>query len=91
MRFCGIDLHSNNCVVVITDDQDRVLVKRRCPNDLAKVLDILAPHQAELSAAVVESTYESEKGPPISRSHVKGKPLTPAERSAGTQFTDLIG
>jgi len=25
MEFCGIDLHSNNCVVVITDEMDKVL------------------------------------------------------------------
>ena len=31
MKFCGIDLHSNNSVVVVTDEVDRVLVSRRCP------------------------------------------------------------
>jgi hypothetical protein len=35
MRFCGIDLHSNNSVVVITDEMDKVLASRRCPNDLS--------------------------------------------------------
>jgi len=25
MKFCGIDLHSNNSVVVVTDEMDRVL------------------------------------------------------------------
>lgn len=34
MKFCGIDLHSNNSVVVVTDETDRVLVSRRCPNEL---------------------------------------------------------
>ena len=57
MRFCGIDLHSNNSVVVVTDDTDRVLLSRRCPNDLSKVLALLAPHRDELSGVVVESTY----------------------------------
>jgi len=57
VRFCGIDLHSNNSVVVVTDETDKVLVSRRCPNDLAKILALLAPHQGELSAVVVESTY----------------------------------
>ena len=57
MRFCGIDLHSNNSVVVVTDETDKVLVSRRCPNDLAKILALLAPHQSELSGVVVESTY----------------------------------
>lgn len=57
MRFCGIDLHSNNSVVVVTDETDKVLLSRRCPNDLAKILTLLAPHQGELSGIVVESTY----------------------------------
>ena len=57
MRFCRIDLHFNNCVVVATDETDKVLVSRRCPNDLSKILALLAPRQGELSAVVVESTY----------------------------------
>lgn len=57
MEFCGIDLHSNNCVVVITDDMDRVLLSRRIPNDLEKVLTLLAPHRDKLAGVVVESTY----------------------------------
>ncbi|HMM47839.1 MAG TPA: IS110 family transposase [Thiobacillaceae bacterium] len=57
MRFCGIDLHSNNSVVVVTDETDKVLVSRRCPNDLEKMLTLLAPHRGELAGVVVESTY----------------------------------
>ena len=57
MEFCGIDLHSNNCVVVITDEMDKVLVSRRLPNDLDKVEHLLAPHRDELAGVVVESTY----------------------------------
>lgn len=57
MRFCGIDLHSNNSVVVVTDETDKVLLSRRCPNDLAKILALLAPHRDELAGVVVESTY----------------------------------
>jgi transposase len=57
MRYCGIDLHSNNSVVVVTDETDKVLLSRRCPNDLAKILALLAPHRDELSGVVVESTY----------------------------------
>lgn len=57
MRFCGIDLHSNNSVVVVTDETDKVLTSRRCPNDLAKILALLEPYRDELSAVVVESTY----------------------------------
>lgn len=57
MRFCGIDLHSNNSVVVITDEMDKILASRRCPNDLSKIFAVLEPHKAELAGVVVESTY----------------------------------
>jgi transposase len=57
MKFCGIDLHSNNSVVVITDETDHVLVSRRCPNDLARITALLEPHRADLAGVVVESTY----------------------------------
>ena len=57
MRFCGIDLHSNNSVVVVSDETDKVLLSRRCPNDLSKILTLLAPHRDELAGVVVESTY----------------------------------
>ena len=57
MRFCGIDLHSNNSVVVVTDETDKVLLSRRCPNDLSTILTLLAPHRGELTGVVVESTY----------------------------------
>ena len=57
MKFCGIDLHSNNSVVVITDDLDQRLVSCRCPNDLNTIVAVLEPHQADLAGVVVESTY----------------------------------
>jgi transposase len=57
MKFCGIDLHSNNSVVVVTDEVDRVLVSRRCPNELTQILPLLERHRAELLGVVVDSTY----------------------------------
>ncbi|GGC75730.1 hypothetical protein GCM10011396_23720 [Undibacterium terreum] len=57
MLFCGIDLHSNNCFVVICDDNDKVLYSRRLPNNLAEICAALSPYRAELSGVVVESTY----------------------------------
>ena len=41
-------------MVVITDETDKVVVKRRCRNDLNKIVSMLEPHQA---GVVVESTY----------------------------------
>jgi transposase len=57
MKYCGIDLHSNNSVVVITDETDHILYSKRVPNDLTQILAALELHRAELSGVVIESTY----------------------------------
>lgn len=57
MKYSGIDLHSNNSVVTITDDEDRVMAEKRLPNDLSRILDFLKPWQQELVGVVVESTF----------------------------------
>ncbi|WP_028222846.1 IS110 family RNA-guided transposase [Paraburkholderia oxyphila] len=57
MNHCGIDLHSNNCVVVVSDENDRILHQKRLPNDLAQIQAVLGPYREELSGVVVESTY----------------------------------
>ena len=56
MMYCGIDLHSNNCVVAVTDDADRVVAQKRLPNELAKITAFLARWKHELAGVVVEST-----------------------------------
>jgi len=55
--YCGIDLHSTNSVVVVIDDEDRVLFRQRLANDLNAILGALSPFAAELVGVVVESTY----------------------------------
>jgi len=55
--YSGIDLHSTNSVVVVSDEADRVLYQRRLPNDLGTILAALQPHRAQLAGVVVESTY----------------------------------
>ena len=57
MKYSGIDLHSNNSVVVVSDEADRVLVWPRVPNDAAAILALLAGHREQLVGVVVESTY----------------------------------
>ncbi len=57
MKYSGIDLHSNNSVVTVTDDEDRVVAEKRLPNDLARIIGFLQPWQDELAGVVVESTY----------------------------------
>ena len=55
--YGAIDLHSNNNVVVVQDEVDEVVAKRRLPNDLKTVLGFLAPCRKDLVGIVVESTY----------------------------------
>jgi transposase len=57
MKYCGIDLHSNNSVVVIIDETDRVLYSRRHANDLLQIVAVLDIHRADLFGVVVESTF----------------------------------
>ena len=55
--YCGIDLHSNNHMVVVIDGEDRRVLERRLPNDLAVTLATLAPFKEQLEAVTVESTF----------------------------------
>jgi transposase len=55
--YGGIDLHSNNSVVAVTDEQDKVVYRKRLPNDLDTILSALEPYQEYLEGLVVESTY----------------------------------
>jgi transposase len=57
MKYSAIDLHSNNSLVTVTDEEDRVVVEKRLPNDLAKILGFLLPWREELVGVVVESTF----------------------------------
>src|SRR4051794_24338714 len=57
MMYSGIDLHSNNSVVAVIDDGDRVVAQKRLPNDIGKITGFLARWQDELAGVVVESTY----------------------------------
>jgi len=55
--YCGCDLHSNNGVYVIVNEQGKRVFRKRLANDLATVIDSLAPFKAELASVAVESTY----------------------------------
>lgn len=57
MKYCGIDLHSNNSVVSVIDEADHVVAERRLPNELVKIVTFLAGWKEELAGVVVESTY----------------------------------
>jgi len=54
--YGGIDLHANNSVVVLLDEQDQVIYQRRLANHLPTILEQLAPYHADIKGVVVEST-----------------------------------
>jgi transposase len=55
--YGGIDLHANNNVVVLLNDQDQVIYQKRFPNHLPMILEPLSLHRGEIEGIVVESTY----------------------------------
>jgi len=57
MKYCGIDLHSNNSVVIVSDEEDRIVFSKRLPNELGQIGAALEPHREDLAGVVIESTY----------------------------------
>ena len=54
---CGIDLHSDNLVVGLQDQDGKRIAHRRLECDLKKVLEFLKPFRKEMEAVAVESTF----------------------------------
>ena len=58
MKLYGaIDLHSNNNVTVLIDENDQVVYKKRLANDLSLIGEQLSPYASSVEGIVVESTY----------------------------------
>ncbi|VAW59478.1 Mobile element protein [hydrothermal vent metagenome] len=55
--YCGIDLHSNNSVVVILDEKDKVIYQKKLDNNLALILQQLSIYKSKISAIAIESTF----------------------------------
>ena len=55
--YAGIDLHSNNSVVVVLDETDRVVYQRRLANSLDKIVSALQNCGAPVKGVAVESTF----------------------------------
>ena len=53
--YCGIDLHSRDCFLCVIDDNERILVSKKLPNDLKMILDQLCQFDS-MPIVVVEST-----------------------------------
>jgi transposase len=55
--YSGIDLHSTNNYLGVSNEEDKRLYKKKLPNDLDTILAALAPFREELVGVVVESTF----------------------------------
>ena len=55
--YCGIDLHSSNCYVVVLDEEDRSVYRNRLRNDLGQIVREIAPFAEQLVGIAVESTF----------------------------------
>ncbi len=55
--YAGIDLHCNNSVVVVLDEEDRVVFQRRMANDLGTIIKALRACGESIEAVAVESTF----------------------------------
>jgi transposase len=55
--YGGIDLHSNNSVIAIINEQGETLATKRLKNDLSVILPFLTPYKDTLTGFVVESTF----------------------------------
>jgi len=53
----GIDLHGNNAMLGLMDNEGRRLLHKRVPCELPRVLDVLNPHREEIDTVAVESTF----------------------------------
>ena len=55
--YCGIDLHSNNSVIVLLDEADKVIYQKKLNNDLELILQQLSIFIDEIVAIAIESTF----------------------------------
>lgn len=55
--IAGIDLHGNNVVIGIIDQQGKRIGHKTVPTELAQVEGVLKPYKAQLSSMAVESTF----------------------------------
>lgn len=53
--YRAIDLHSNNNVPAVIDQNDKVLFSKRLPNHLPTVVRSLEPYKSDLQSFAVES------------------------------------
>jgi transposase len=52
--YGGIDLHSNNSVLALLDDEERLVYRKRLANDAPSLLEALAPYREAIVGLVVD-------------------------------------
>ena len=55
--YAAIDLHSNNTVLCVLDESDRIVFSKRLTNDLAKIEQALRSYPGEIQGVAIESIY----------------------------------
>ena len=55
--YAGSDLHGNNNLVGIVDEQGKRIFGERLPNESQVILEVLEPYKEEIVGIAVESTY----------------------------------
>ena len=55
--YCGIDLHSNNSVVVILDEEDTVVYQKKLSNQIDVIVKQLSVFKDKIVAIAIESTF----------------------------------
>ena len=55
--YCGIDLHSNNSVVVILDEEDTVVYQKKLSNQIDVIVNQLSVFKDKIVAIAIESTF----------------------------------
>lgn len=55
--YCGIDLHSNNSVIVILDEADNMIYHNKMDNNIDSILHAFKPFAHAMQAIAVESTF----------------------------------
>lgn len=89
--YCGIDLHSTMCWVVIVNEVGRVVYQQKLLNDIWRFRNELEPYKDELELIAVESTYNwywlvdglQESGYKVALAHP-----AEAEQYKGLKYTD---
>jgi transposase len=55
--YGGIDLHANNSVLALIDDNGKVVSNKRYPNKLERIFAALEPFSSDIDSLVIESTF----------------------------------